>query len=447
MANDESFSMLFVDWLGSERSYNGHRDPTLAELKILVGGHCATTVEDFLAKSIRNSIRVSLLTLTEWLVANWWRLRYEPSWDTLWEEPREWRLAHSLKAAGHGFVWPGLRIAGDDDSVHVSMISESLWHEGFSNIRYLDAFSDQIVRATDYEKAVDEMVTLVLARVDSVGSNEETRSLRELWKEVREERDSSEKAAFRKFEAILGYESGEAPDAIVEQVLRATESIGSSSAGEIASSAKKSVTSALKDLNDALAQTKMICDASPINALRQRIEVRIEAETPWKIGWDYAHLARSSWDLGTSPVSNRQLGQLFGIEEREFGGYETLRPAIRLGIGARDKQDARLNVALSTHRPEARRFEFARMLGDAMNVGFDDVWRPVTNMKTRRQQMQRGFAAEFLCPTESLAEYFSKRGLTALSDSDIDDASQEFQVSTLVIEHQIENHLYTIRSR
>ena len=62
--------------------------------------------------------------------------------------------------------------------------------------------------------------------------------------------------------------------------------------------------------------------------------------------------------------------------------------------------------------------------------------RLVTAAHTWDQQASRAFAAEFLAPAAALARHVGVR----ISLRDIDVLADEYQVSPLVIEHQIENH-------
>ena len=62
--------------------------------------------------------------------------------------------------------------------------------------------------------------------------------------------------------------------------------------------------------------------------------------------------------------------------------------------------------------------------------------RLVTAAHTWDQRASRAFAAELLAPAAALARHVGTR----ISLRDIDELAEEYQVSPLVIEHQIENH-------
>ena len=54
--------------------------------------------------------------LAEWLVWNWWRLRWEPTDET--SEREGWKDAHDLAGIGGGWLWPNITI--HTDGMHVA---------------------------------------------------------------------------------------------------------------------------------------------------------------------------------------------------------------------------------------------------------------------------------------------------------------------------------------
>ena len=61
----------------------------------------------------------------------------------------------------------------------------------------------------------------------------------------------------------------------------------------------------------------------------------------------------------------------------------------------------------------------------------------MTRSGTEHQQRNRAFAAEFLAPAEFIKE---RIGGHRVGEEDMEELAQEFQVSDLVIRHQIQNH-------
>ena len=62
---------------------------------------------------------------------------------------------------------------------------------------------------------------------------------------------------------------------------------------------------------------------------------------------------------------------------------------------------------------------------------------PITESYTPRQQFQRAFATEFLCPVESLKDFIGNRP----PDADlVVEAASRYQVSTMLIERALINN-------
>ena len=79
------------------------------------------------------------------------------------------------------------------------------------------------------------------------------------------------------------------------------------------------------------------------------------------------------------------------------------------------------------------------MLSDHLMARDSDRWLPETDAHTARQQAQRAFAAEFLCPIAVLEEFLGDDR----SESRIEDAAEYFQVSDYIVRKQLENNRVT----
>src|SRR5208282_5906654 len=86
------------------------------------------------------------------------------------------------------------------------------------------------------------------------------------------------------------------------------------------------------------------------------------------------------------------------------------------------------------NRP-ARRFEAARFIADYLCAP-QDRWLPITDAATARQKVQRAFAAEFLCPIESLRAYLGNEFLPEA----FEDAAEHFGISEMAVISHLANH-------
>ena len=87
-------------------------------------------------------------------------------------------------------------------------------------------------------------------------------------------------------------------------------------------------------------------------------------------------------------------------------------------------------------RPDSRHYRLARALYFVPVAEASVSPRLITRSFTWDQQASRAFAAELLAPAEALRHLVDERN----TDESIANLAQEFNVSTWVIEHQLENH-------
>ena len=102
---------------------------------------------------------------------------------------------------------------------------------------------------------------------------------------------------------------------------------------------------------------------------------------------------------------------------------------------ALDDDSSHGSIVLRTARSTGRRFDLARLLGDRLATGAGTLF-PATTAYTYRQQWQRAFAAELLCPFDVL-----ERTLAGdLSERAIEGAADHFRVSEWLIRTILQNH-------
>src|SRR6266567_6974705 len=154
-----------ISWLpGSSRGPDELRQ-TAASLRVTMGDKVATRVEDAWSKSMQRSARVSAYPLALWIASSWWRLRWE-SLPFRTKPDTSWRMAHEMPGAGHGYLWPLVTFASDGEAIDATCRpSNPLSAEP---VRYVADFHDAI-EARAFERALDEFVGSVLARLDAVG--------------------------------------------------------------------------------------------------------------------------------------------------------------------------------------------------------------------------------------------------------------------------------------
>ena len=153
---------------------------------------------------------------------------------------------------------------------------------------------------------------------------------------------------------------------------------------------------------------------------------------PWRVGVAAAQDLRSRQDMGGDPVGDHMLAEVLGAPLQTVQGrrqHNSMAFSLKSG-------DCSHAVVLNTARRTGRRFALARLLGDRMLVDSNDRLRPATRAYTYRQNMQRAFAAEFLCPFASLKDEMAGD----YSGESMEDAAKCFGVSTWLVHAQLANH-------
>jgi hypothetical protein len=430
MASD--FSIQIERW---ERPIHGSPEVanTAAEISISVDGWIATQADDRWARSVRNEVLLSAYPLALWLAASWWRLRWESMPQGRYEKQTSWGMAHKLAAAGFGFLWPNLTFIADGEGIDVFCLAGR--GDTREPIRYLTEFQ-ATVPARTFEHAVDAFLSTVLARLDSMDQESD---LKVLWGYVLEDRADPQKAYWRELEARLGFDIGEAPDGVIGKLLDIVSRAGDSAVREVASG--------IAD-GDPLGTVGKVLEAAdtsgvvgqieaPPSVLGESTKIALQQQAPWERGSRLARFAREGWGLNGNPVPSKHLAEMLAVPPSTLTETPASLPRdIPMGLSIRDNESDRLKFLFRKRNHAGRRFEAARFLADWLFEHQTDLWFPATDAHTARQKAQRAFAAEFLCPIDSLTEFLGDD----FGDEAIEEASARFQVSSYVIMHHLVNH-------
>ena len=288
------------------------------------------------------------------------------------------------------------------------------------------------VPVEDFINAVDTFMDLVLSRLDAVKL--EAPDLRNLWEEVRAERGNAEIAEFRRIEAMLGSEPDELGSEIVERFVNLGAIIGSSVLGEIASACAS---------NDPMRQLSKINQVAEMTGISGKFSLpKIDAQEqgpnhqpPWVRGQQIAHAVRGAIGLNSQAISDQNLSALAELNDVQAFGEAYGTERLPVGIAVRQRSD-KVKIVLRKRNRAGRRFEFARLLCDHLLSSPNDKWLPATDTKTIRQKWQRAFAAEFLCPIDSLIARLDDD----FSDDAMEEAADHFGVSERTVTSQLVNH-------
>lgn len=406
---------------------------TFADLRIRIGDRLATELEDLESQTLRQGTHVSAYPLALFVAANWWRLRWEP---VPARETPEWRMRHSLAAAGEGYAWPDLTFASVGDFILATVRAGA--SSATSPVRYVADFAEW-TRAADFEDASRAFIDGVLGRLQALDINET--ELEAVWQDVRREQSDTEAARWRRLEALAGYDPDEAPEAFIADLLQAGEDSGWAAIEELAAASRGRALEDLHLLREAVQQHGVRYRIADFDHLRTTVESTVADNTlvPWQRAKHAAREARKLWGLDGKPVSSRMLAELMDMPEENLAyvSYGDPRQHVPYSASLRSASTDESLLVLN-HRPAtSRRFSACRLIGDRLFGQATERLAAATNAYTGRQKFQRAFAQELLCPFGILMDFLDT---DSPSDDDIEDAAEHFQVSPLLVHTTLVNN-------
>jgi len=421
---------LKLDWLASGNDAPEYRS-TMAMLELCVGGTKLTQHEDIWSQTIRDRVLVSAYPLALWMASSWWRLNFEPLPAHNVRPTTDWRMAHELGAANHGFVWPQIMFASDCEIMQIwAMPSKASQNQ---SVRYLNGLNESAnVSLGDFRHSVTEFVEAVICRLEAVGIRDS--DLVKLWAEVREELSNPESARNRRIEAEMGFDPDECPEEIMHQALRLDEIIGTSALTELAPIYGKVAGGTSLDLIEKMTTTEGIIGTPRPEILNDRTRT-VSNQVPWRQAVDDARTLRQTIGNTNYPVDNAAIYDLLGLRSQDV---EQWSPASRSSAGiAIHGQGKEFKFLPRKKHPVAKRFELSRFLGDYLLSGISNCgWLTSTDLGTARQKYQRAFAAEFLCPIDGLRDYLQDD----FTESALEDAAYNFEVSPETVRSLLANN-------
>ena len=414
-----------MEWLSSGSTDPVFRD-TSAQLAICLDNVCLTRNEDLWSKTVRDSILVSVYPLASWLAGSWWRLNHEPLPAT--RPPLAWRMAHELGAANHGFVWPRILFVPDGETM-------SIWAEPIAtpgqSVNYTTGLETvKTLSMNEFQRATDGLVENVLSRLEAVGQGQT--ELASLWALVKEDRNNAETTRVRQLEAQMGFDPEECLPAVIAEALRMQATTGRTAMSELA-----------PVFGDAISRIGDLQRQSGLQGHPQVTSDDIDMYTAWARPWEQGAAAakrlRERLDNRTAPISDTALLDLLGVSQNEAALWSPAKNPVAI---AKPNHAGHWDLIPRKPHPIAKRFEWARFLGDFLShpVG-SDGWLVSSDLATARQKRQRAFAAEFLCPIDALVDVLKGD----YSESAQEEAAEHFKVSEKTVGSLLANHGYIER--
>jgi hypothetical protein len=411
-----------------------HIKNTMGDFILKADQNILTKNEDIWSKTVKNTVLTSAFPLCMWLAQSWWRLMFEPLPPNNIKPSIDWRLSHEMASANNGFLWPAVSMASDTEFMQIW--SKSSDNTKKQSIYYLTTtMSPVLIEINEFEKIVDDFFNTVLSRLDA--TKIQKTSLHELWNEVNEERNDKSSFKYRKFEAELGYDPDECPYQLMEKVLNIEKKIDHEALSElIPICGKNSFKEPLNELDELIQSTGI---KGKFDFSFEKPNTIFSNTHPWQKANIYAQKFRKLLDLkDTSPVSTKKLYEIIGLTKSQIDSWLPVkRQNVSIGIPETHKI---YKFYPRKKYPTSKRFELARFLGDYLNKKSDKNVNCIasSDLSTQRQRFQRAFAAEFLCPFQSLEDFLKND----FSDSAIEEAAEYFEVSETTVKSILANHGY-----
>ena len=383
---------------------------------------------------------VSGYPLAEWLLWNWWRIRWEVRRPSETRAARRWHFAHSIQTIGDGYVWPNITIVSD--SVNVILVSKPTTDSATVLYRYLGARRCEQVSVTTLESSVDEFLRDILSTLEDNGLCES--NVHRLWHDLQTEREDPELSRYRKLEAQLGFDPDEADEAALRARLDDAARLGEEALGELASDGTHegdplhSMMSA-QDISDIARRRGFDADLDNAISLSNGAQLpRPGHVEPWRLGKEIARRIRDHEHMGGIAISDDRLTELAGTVPHLISNRSRCSPKMPFIFRTDDNSHAR--ISLRSSWKTGRRFELARLIGDRLvnaqaNESRENLY-PAIQSSSYRQKMQRAFAAELLSPIAAVDEMLCGD----YSDEKQQQVARHFSVSPMTIQAQLVNH-------
>ncbi|GAA3159996.1 hypothetical protein GCM10010466_58550 [Planomonospora alba] len=410
---------------------------TWARIEISVGSEHVTLVEDRESSSSRRSIYCPLYPVAEWAAYNWWFLQADarPARALSLYTPGAYDKGqfrrHCLRASGDGFLWPNLMIIPQGERTQV------IWHADRSSvspsrpIRFLTK-GEAFPWRESVEQELTRLISEVLTRLAEQGIT--GTPLEKEWEEI--QRTDPEEAEFCRAAARLGLDPYAEAAPYEGLILQAADDLKGNLLGDFLDAVEPAV------MHDALewvrAARSDIERASPPEAaedLRRELRSREvpHGERSWETGWKQARAVRQVLGIGGDQVF--PLDSYITSIDRQAA--DRALHAVGGTVGG-----AGPVAVLEYERPmPSRRFTLSRALWHYLWE--TDPFFLVTTAYTERLKVERAFAAELLAPAAGVSELLGNAPETAVPE-DLDEIAEHFQVSPMVIKHQLENQLLAV---
>lgn len=424
---------FMIQWQPIQQLLSVEEQVTYAALGLSVGQTAVLRHEDLIElRPIQERINVSSYPLAQWLVANWWRLRWEAALPDSASalHKHDWQMSHSMGAVGYGYDWPDLTFTSDTQSI---TLQHKLHESTLGRIKYLQAFSAS-VDASQFQQAAFSLIEQTVQQLDAQGV--QATNLHHAWAALQQELGNTDSFRYRQLEAQLGFDIDESDEGYISRLLQAETQFGSTAIDEVAQAEKDNTLQALQNVRKQLSSSKSTISFKETTL---KTELQTQAEQPWEKGRRMAQALREVWAIDSDKLSNEQIADRLHANKNLWAELSQKEGSLAV---AHTQTGCTSTIVLGKSRPEAQRFMLARLVGDHLFAANTKDMLVCTTGKTYRQKYQRAFAQELLCPYSALVSWLNT---VQPNEEAISQAAEYFAVSPLLVQTVLVNkgHLHS----
>lgn len=424
---------LQVEWESGE----GVRHPALAgtwaRLSFSVGERIPTTVREARTGGTRSGVYGPAFLLAEWVVKNFAFLLHESA--PAGPIPEQWLQRHSLLAAREGTSFPDLRFWRDEDRIAVQWVAVP--ESSSRPVAFVES-GEARLRPTEVLTPLVGVVDLVLDHLRDC-DHPDVAALRADWEATTSATGDEKKLLERA--ARMGLDAFD--DATVDQLegvlLGGLDDVPEATRDDLLDGGV--APTRIAPTVGLVAETLRNGIARPVlssGAPRNRIDRLPDATRAYEQGYAVARDLRSAVRLRDGALDLRALELELGWEglrDESRRNWTEVDSSLQALVGMSPEGFPR--VILDPRRTDRHsRFVRARSLYFLLSGATTAAPRLVTSGGTWLQASSRAFAAELLAPADQLLARADR-----LADEEcVDQLADEFNVSSSVINHQLDNH-------
>jgi hypothetical protein len=450
---------------------------TMARLRLGIHNFCLTewtplsegdnptdqTGQQEYATAVYEELTLPLYPLADWLSTHWWNIFYE-----YWSEERQRHDAyysiaffqrHDLALADSGFAFPDLRLQpaiedilaywpGSDSGAFTASRTAHL------QLRFIVEAAYRYLDTEHLKHSLASLIYKVVNRLEQKGITDT--DLQEIWPEIQNAdphlaaADSNDPALFNfcRTAGALGRTPWELDEAEANTIIEIYQSLPEGIRDEFFHYVELDQ---LQDDAQALRQLLQQPETGGNKvfshlkaALREDTSNNLAEVVPWERGYELARQTRQLLNISdpdftysTTEKLTESLGQaVHGNGYDPFIQQENLPHGVPALAIPDTEGHPLVQMGTTFGYDESRKFAFARSLGDWLlpETAQEAI---VTHSYSKRQRLNRAFAAEFLVPAEHLRRQVQH---SQVNSDDLFYLAKDHNVSTYLIEHQLENH-------